>query len=286
MALPQVSNSIIAERLNEYADILEQQQANRFRIMAYRRAARTLTDLEEDLSDIYERGGSRALTQLENVGAGIASAIAELVQTGRWSRLERLRGALDPEALFQTVPGIGPSLAARIHDQLDVDTLEELEVAAHDGRLQQLPGISHKREQMIRAGLALMLSRTRPAFHRNASAGPGVEQLLDVDREYREKSARGELATITPTRFNPERRPWLPVLHTTRGPWHFTALFSNTARAHELHRTSDWVVIYFYDDDHHEGQHTVVTETTGPLKGRRVVRGREEECRDVYAATS
>ena len=280
--MPSMSNSLIAERLNEYADILEQQQANRFRITAYRRAARTLATLEEDLGAIYQRGGRRALIELESVGAGIAGAIAELLQTGRWSRLERLRGALDPEAVFRTVPGVGPKLAARIHDQLDIDTLEELEVAAHDGRLLSLPGIDHKREQMIRGGLTVMLSRPRPAFHRDVSAGPGVKQLLDVDREYRERSARGELATIAPKRFNPDGRPWLPVLHTTRDTWHFTALFSNTARAHELHRTHDWVVIYFYDDDHDEGQHTAVTETSGPLKGKRVVRGREAECRDFY----
>jgi DNA polymerase (family 10) len=284
--MPKISNSLIAERLNEYADILEQQQANRFRVTAYRRAARTLADLDEDLADIYQRGGSKALTELENVGTGIASSIAELLRTGRWSRLERLRGALNPQTLFQTVPGIGPRLAARIHDQLDVDTLEQLEEAAHDGRLQSLAGISRKREQMISAGLAAILSRTRPAFHRDVTAGPCVELLLDIDREYREKSALGELATITPRRFNPDRRPWLPVLHTTRGGWHFTALFSNTARAHELGRTGDWVVIYFYDDNNDEGQHTVVTETSGPLRGRRVVRGREAECRDIYDAAS
>jgi putative hydrolase len=282
--MPKLSNSVIAERLEEYADILEQQQADRFRIAAYRRAAGTLADLDADVSDIYQRGGSRALSELENVGTGIASAIAELLQTGRWSRLERLRGALDPEKLFQTVPGIGPGLAARIHNQLDIDTLEQLEVAAHDGRLQQLPGISHKRELMIRAGVAAMLARPRSAIDRGVVTGPGVEELLDVDREYRDRSDRRELTTITPRRFNPDRRAWLPVLHTTRGQWHFTALFSNTARAHELGRTGDWVVIYFYDDHHDEGQHTVVTETRGPLKGRRVVRGREAECREFYEA--
>jgi len=56
-------------------------------------------------------------------------------------------------------------------------------------------------------------------------------------------------------------------------------LFSNTARAHELGRTDDWVVVYYYDADHHEGQNTIVTETQGPMKGNRVVRGREAECR-------
>jgi putative hydrolase len=72
------------------------------------------------------------------------------------------------------------------------------------------------------------------------------------------------------------------VLHTERAGWHFTALYSNTARAHELDRTRDWVVVYYYDDDHHEGQHTLVTETWGPLAGLRVVRGREAECRRHY----
>ena len=281
MVVLNTSNRFIAERLNEYADVLQQQQANRFRIAAYRRAADTVAELDKDLIDIYRCGGTRSLTELENVGTGIASAITELLQTGRWSRLERLRGTLDPEALFQTVPGIGPALAARIGDQLDIDTLEELESAAHDGRLQRLPGISHRREQMIRSGLTTMLSRPRSAFYRNVSAGPSVALLLDVDKEYREKAAAGELATIAPKRFNKDRRRWLPVLHTARDNWHFTALFSNTARAHELHRTADWVVIYYYNDDHDEGQHTVVTETRGALKGQRVVRGREAECGEI-----
>jgi hypothetical protein len=74
------------------------------------------------------------------------------------------------------------------------------------------------------------------------------------------------------------------VLHTTRGPWHFTALYSNTARAHELHRTSDWVVIYFHRDREVEGQRTIVTERSGALAHRRVVRGREPECRACYDA--
>ena len=73
-------------------------------------------------------------------------------------------------------------------------------------------------------------------------------------------------------------------MHTEAGGWHFTAMYSNTALAHQLQKTSDWVVIYFYDDHHQEGQHTVVTETRGPLIARRVVRGREEECRRHYGS--
>ena len=272
-----VSNELISERLNEYAEVLNQQNANRFRVLAYQRAANTVYGLPEPISQVYARGGMDALVEIPDIGKGIASAIAELLQTGRWSRLERLRGDLDPERLFQTVPGIGPKLAQRIHDELGIDTLEELEVAAHDGRLEGLPGFSHRRSQMIRASLEAVLSRPRVAPHDGHDGSPDVDLLLQIDREYREKAGKGALPTIAPRRFNPEKEAWLPVLHTVIDGWHFTALFSNTARAHQLGRTRDWVVIYYYDEDHEEGQHTVVTETHGPLKGRRVVRGREQE---------
>lgn len=66
------------------------------------------------------------------------------------------------------------------------------------------------------------------------------------------------------------------MLHVERGGWTFTALYSNTVRAHELGRTRDWVVIYYERDDG-SGQCTVVTEPSGALRGQRVVRGRESE---------
>ena len=185
-----------------------------------------------------------------------------------------MRGALEPERLFQTVPGIGPGLAKRIHDTLHIDTLEALEQAAHDGSLESVPGMAARRATAIRATLELMLGRIR-GVRRHPVKGPQVDTLLDVDQEYRDKAAAGKLPTIAPKRFNPDGRDWLPILHTERGDWHFTLLFSNTARAHELGRTGDWVVIYFYDNHHQEGQHTVVTETRGPHQGERVVRGRE-----------
>lgn len=74
---------------------------------------------------------------------------------------------------------------------------------------------------------------------------------------------------------------WLPILHTHRGARHYTALFSNTARAHEMHTTHDWVVIY-RDDHGGQVQWTVITSRLGDLEGRRIVRGREEECRRCY----
>lgn len=111
---------------------------------------------------------------------------------------------------------------------------------------------------------------------------PGVDILLAIDREYREKARAGSLPLIAPRRLNPEGKAWLPVLNTRYGPWHFTALFSNTERAHLLHRVYDWVVIVYEDAEGDSGQATVVTERRGALTGERVVRGREPECARYY----
>lgn len=301
-------NAAVADLLRAMATLLEAQgEDNPFRIAAYRRAADAVQALRVDLRDVYEREGLSGLDALPAIGPGIAAAIAEIVQTGRWARLERLRGAAGPEAIFRTVPGVGGQLAMRIHDELGLDTLEALEAAAHDGRLERLPHIGPRRAAAIRAALTQMLDRGRALRRRHrtggpegsgaaattqgqalaeAPQGPSVQDLLEVDRQYREGAAADRLPKIAPRRFNPEGRAWLPVLHTRRGGWAFTALYSNTARAHELDRVHDWVVVYAEDASHHERQYTVVTALHGALAGRRVVRGREEECQAMYAAAA
>ena len=271
-------NQAIADKLQELADLLQQQDANPFRVTAYRRAAETVLGHDEPVAELAGREGAEGLDRLPGIGPSIARAILEMLRTGRWMQLERLRGSLDPEQVFRSIPGIGPELARRIHESLEIESLAELEVAAHDGRLEQVNGVGPRRARMIAAALAQMLQR-RPGRPRKPSTEPEVELLLDVDREYREKAEAGKLRKIAPRRFNPDGEAWLPILHAQRGDWEFTALFSNTARAHELSRTGDWVVLYFHSDHGPEGQRTVVTETHGPLEGRRVVRGRETECR-------
>ncbi len=280
------SNQKIADKLRELADLLEQQGANPFRVGAYRRAAETVAEHPEDLTEALARDGLEGLLALPGIGRSIASAIRELVHTGRWVQLERQRGTLEPEQVFRSVPGIGPVLAHKIHDALHVETLEALEVAAHDGRLERVPGVGPRRSAILRAALGSMLGR-RPLGHPlrpvEAAPGPEVALLLEVDAEYRHEAAADRLHKIAPRRFNPSGEAWLPVLHTRREAWDFTALFSNTARAHEFCRVRDWVVIYHHADNQPEGQCTLVTETRGPIEGRRVVRGREVECRAHYA---
>jgi len=281
-AAPGSENRILADRFDEIARLLDDQGANPFRVQAYRRAADTLRGLAEPVSAVLERDGLAGLDRLPGIGEALARMIADHVATGRLPLLDQLRGATDPVALLRTVPALGPRLAKRLHDELGIDSLEELELAAHDGRLEQFDGFGPKRLAAIRESLAARLARARRPRAPEQLDRPAVEDLLAVDAEYRQGARAGTLRKITPRRFNPHRQAWLPVLHARREPWDYTALYSNTARAHELGKTRDWVVIY-YQSDGRAGQCTVVTAGFGLLRDRRVVRGREPECEAYYA---
>jgi len=279
-----LANEQIARRLDEVAGLLNEQRAGRYRVAAWRRAANTIRRLTQPVSQIYENEGIDGLRKLPGIGDRIALALRALILTGKLPMLDRLRGEMDPVEMLMSVPGIGPVHAMRLHDELGIDSLEDLEAAAHDGRLSTVAGLGQKRVAGIADSLAARLGRIRqvaaPAAAEGSSDVP-VAELLDVDREYREADAADKLPRIAPRRFNPKGEAWLPILHTERGPRHYTALFSNTARAHELGRTRDWVVVY-WDGGGVERQSTIVTAFQGPLRGRRVVRGREAECATYY----
>ncbi len=162
------------------------------------------------------------------------------------ARIARERGLPGLDAL----PDVGPGIGAAILDLVET------------GRLAVLDEPGPERAEAEEAEAA-----EEPAL-------PAVHTLLDVDVEYRRRAAAGTLKRIAPARYNPDHEKWLPVLHTERGPWRFTAVYSNTQKAHELAKTHDWVVIFF-ERDGIERQCTVVTATHGSDKGRRVVRGRE-----------
>lgn len=279
-----VNNNEIASKLRQIATLLDEQKANPFRVSAYLSAAKTIETMGEPVEDLLQREGFSVLLELPGIGEGIARSINEFVLTGRMSRLESLQTGHDPITLFEQIPGIGPTSAHRIIETLHIDSLEALELAAHNGRLKKVPGFSTKKIALVQTWLAHILGFRRPRFEpQQKIAEPPVSLLLQIDKQYRKKAEDGELPTIAPKRFNPSGEAWLPIMHATKQGWHFTALYSNTARAHQLDRVKDWVVIYFYDDRHHEGQHTVVTETRGTTTGQRIVRGREKECSDYYA---
>jgi len=275
-------NRFIAEKLDEVANLLQQQNANLFRVRAYREAAQKVALMQSPVSKILAEGGRTGLEVLPAIGESISAAIQEILETGNLVMIQRLRGSLDPEKLFQSIPGVGPKLAEQIHDQLGIETLEALEVAAHNGKLREIPGMGPRRVRGIQHSLAEILARRRPLRPRQEQPLPPINTILDVDEEYRKRAAVKDLPFITPKRFNPAGKAWLPILHTQRDDWHFTALFSNTALSHQLKRTKDWVVIYYERDDEPEGQCTVVFEKRGPMAGKRVIRGHERACAEFY----
>lgn len=214
-------NRYIAKILDEVADLLEQQNASSFRITAYRAAAEYVARSARPLREVHRNSGLKGLEHLPTIGSSIAQAVAEILDTGSLSILARLRGTMDPEELFQTVPTIGPHIARQIHDELNLETLEALEAAAIDGRLSTLKGIGPRRVRSIKHSLARILDRRRPAQKRGDSTVPPMEVLLEVDRDYRTKAKRGALATILPKRFNPTGDMAGDVIR-----WHVVAMFA------------------------------------------------------------
>jgi DNA polymerase (family X) len=148
------SNGEIADVLEHIADLLETQDANPHRVRAYRDGANRARDLDRSLARMVMSGDGKSLQELPDIGEGLARVIARYVENGRSNVLDRLQGEVSPRVLFSQLPGIGPHLAERIIDQLELDTLEELEQAAHDGRLAEVDGFGPKRTQSLRVSLA------------------------------------------------------------------------------------------------------------------------------------
>ncbi len=280
-----VDNPHIAELLEEMGSRLERQGANFFRVRAYRRGARAVRMLPREAADIHEQAGLAGLREVPGIGVSLAKSVAEIVQTGRLTALEQLRPCQTPEGTLIRIPAIGPKLAARIHGQLHLDTLGDLEAASYDGRLAAVPGIGRARIQAVRTALSGSTRQRAPSPLRSATVHrparePPVSQLLDVDHEYREKATAGRLPTISPRQFNPLGQSWLPIMHTIRSGTRYTAFYSNTARALTLGMSHDWVIIR--SDEQRDHQWTVITARLGPLHGLRIVRGREDDCRQYY----
>lgn len=269
-------NRRIAQLLSETADLLEKAGANAFRVQAYREAAVRLAREPRAVPEILRENGLTGVEQAIGVGERMAGAIAQIAMDGYLPLLDRLRRTAKPDSVLASVPGIGRVWAERLERDFHIASLEDLETAAFDGRLQHA-GLGAKRIAGIRDALSARLARARPERDLLGKVDePSVEDLLDIDREYRAAAAAGKLRLIAPHRFNPRHEAWLPILHTTRGGRKYTALFSNTARAHQFGATHDWVVIY--EESHHATRPwTVITSHRGPFAGQRVVRGRESE---------
>lgn len=149
-----MQNRAVAAMFNDIADMLEIKQDTPFRITAYRRAARALEGLTEDVAQVAARG---ALTTLPGIGKGTAEKIQEFLATGTCAYYEELKGSLPPGiTTLMSVPEVGPKTALMLHEKLGIATIEQLEQACRDGAVRKLPRMGEKTEANILKGIALI----------------------------------------------------------------------------------------------------------------------------------
>jgi len=150
--LPRVTNRKIADIFNEIADLLDIDGDNPFKVRAYRNAARTILGYSREMSDLVEEGFD--LTSLRGIGKELAKKITEIVQTGKLAYLEKLRKTHPPqlEELLK-IPGLGPGRVRLLHELLLINSLEDLEKALREGKLEKVPGFGDKLIAKIENGI-------------------------------------------------------------------------------------------------------------------------------------
>jgi DNA polymerase (family 10) len=150
-----MNNRDIAASFEEIADLLEFQNANPFRVRAYRNAARRIADLGEPIAAIAA-DPNRQLTDIDGIGADLADKIAALVETGSVPMLDELRAAI-PGGVLQMlrIPGMGPKKAALLYKELGIVSLDMLRDACAADQVQGLKGFGKKTQEKILAGIEL-----------------------------------------------------------------------------------------------------------------------------------
>ncbi|MRG92453.1 helix-hairpin-helix domain-containing protein [Polyangium spumosum] len=177
-----MDNETIGSTLDQVADLLEIEGASVFRVRAYRGAARTVSALASPVSTLPEKGPG-SLEELPGIGKDLAGKIRELAETGELAMLHELKSRT-PESLIHLLelPGLGPKRAKAIHEGLGIDTIEELEKAAREGRLRALKGVGPKLEAQILEGIAARAARGKRISLAEAEAQvePIVARLREV----------------------------------------------------------------------------------------------------------
>jgi DNA polymerase (family 10) len=171
-----MQNVEVARIFEELADLLELDEANPFRVRAYRNAARTIEALSADVAAMVARDPAELL-QLDGIGKDLADKIAVIVQTGQLPQLEELKAKI-PSGVVQMlrIPGLGPKKVAALFKELGIDTLEVLKQAAEQGRIAGLKGFGKKTEQSILEGLAVVSEADQRAYL--ADAQPEADAIV------------------------------------------------------------------------------------------------------------
>src|SRR5947209_9427511 len=175
-----VGNDAIAKVLDEIGDLIELKGENVFRAVTYRAAARSIRDLREPLTKLVQE---RRLKEIPKVGSSVGEAIEQIVATGRSKRHQELQAAVPPGLLtLLRVSGVGPATARTIYEHLRITTIEELEEAAREHRLRQLPKIQAKTEENILRSIAALKQRTgRSLLHEARAAATTMVDYLRAE---------------------------------------------------------------------------------------------------------
>jgi len=205
-----VHNADIAAVFDEIADLLEIESANPFRVRAYRNAARTLRDLNQDVAAMIAQGGD--VTELPGIGEDLGSKIKEIVETGTAAMLEEHRKKV-PTTLTNLlkIPGLGPKRVQTLYHKLGIRTLNDLQNAAQNGRVRALQGFGAKTEQHILEQLKTRTSEAKrfklaiatqyaESFIAYLKASAGVEHIVAAGSYRRAKETIGDLDLLVTAR--------------------------------------------------------------------------------------
>jgi DNA polymerase (family 10) len=150
-----MDNGKIADHFEELADLMEFRSENPFRVRAYRNGSKAIRDLGESVTAILT-DPSRRLDAVPGIGKGLVDQTRALVETGRLPQLEKLRQEV-PEIvlLMARIPGLGAKKAVVLHQELKLETLDDLRRACEQDVVKQLKGFAAKTQQVILEGLEI-----------------------------------------------------------------------------------------------------------------------------------
>ena len=148
-----MKNQEVAALFEEIADALELKGEMQFKVLAYRRAARSLEELTDDVADLAREG---RLKEIPGIGEGTAKKIAEFLETGKMAKhAEALTGLSEGLLDLLKIPGLGPKTLALAHRELKVNDLADLKRVLTDGSLVRLPGMGEKKVENLRKGIGI-----------------------------------------------------------------------------------------------------------------------------------
>jgi len=179
-----MKNQEIANIFYEIADFLEMEGVQ-FKPYAYQKAAITLETLEEDIEDIYKKGGRKALEEIPGVGKSMAEKIEEYIKTGKIKYYQDLKKKTPVRMEELTaVEGLGPKRVKVLHQKLGIRTLKDLEKAAKTHKIAPLFGFDEKTEKNILEGIAF-LKRSKGRFLLGEIL-PRVKETLQILKTLKE----------------------------------------------------------------------------------------------------